>query len=84
MLKLNRTTAKVATEIKETQNPKIAVVFFSDGTKAMTSTVKHYDADGAPKFLNADNQLLPGWELNNDWLRDPNTQGGVSLASLGY
>jgi hypothetical protein len=84
MLKLNRTTTKVATEIKSTNNPKVAVVFFSDGTKAMTSAVKHYNPDGAPKFLNEKNELLAGWDITNDWLRDPQSQGGVTLSSLGF
>ena len=80
-LKLVSDVKRTASAVKiSTKYPKIAIVTFNDGD-ALTSVEKHYDAEGNALFLNDNNELLPGWTQNGDWLVAPGAGGGISLAN---
>lgn len=47
--------------------------------RAMASVAKHF-ANDQPLFLNnQNNQLLPNWEIRNDWVVEKGKGGGLKL-----
>ena len=67
-----------ASIIQHPQSEKTAQVTFTSGKKALASIGKHFNGQD-PLFLDANNNLLPGWTINNDWLVAPNAGGGLKL-----
>lgn len=76
MIKLNLIsgTTRVASAMRQAINDttgepaKAAIVSWTDGTESLVS-LKEFNGDFTPKFLNADLSLANGYEVRQGWIQ---------------